>query len=92
MSEAVAKISVAAVEAALPQQWFVRRGHVMEAFALKKDDMAALVVDGRRLSEAQKAAETEKARFVAEYLPGDKRARFVRPRCIRVAQILEGAR
>ena len=86
------RFDAAGVAAALPEKWYVRRGHIMTAFRLTKEDMQLLVVDGRKLNAEQKAAATEQGRFVAEYLSDDVRARFVRARCLRVAQVLEGAK
>ena len=84
------KVDATVVAASLPEKWFVRRGHVMAAFRLTRNDVGLMIVDGRKMTKEEKTAATEQGRFVAEYLPGDTRARFVRARCIRVAQVLEG--
>ncbi|HYD00316.1 MAG TPA: hypothetical protein VEB22_03750 [Phycisphaerales bacterium] len=75
-------VSVDDVERRLPKGFFVRRGHVMEAFGLTSDEMTALVPDV----------------FKPVHLPPNKqrkrkksRAVFVRTQVVAVARKWEGA-
>lgn len=69
-------VSAAEIEAKLPKSFFVRRGHVREAFGLSEEDMTALV--GNKT-------------FAAEYPVKGGRACFVRTKILAVARRWEGA-
>ena len=69
-------LSAHAVDAALPRTFFVKRGHVQEAFGLTDQEMTDRVDDGT---------------FVAKYLKKGAKARFVRSQVLAVAYKWEGA-
>lgn len=78
-------ITAAEVEAKLPKKFFVRRGHIIEAFGLSDEEMSALVPSV----------------FKAQYLPTNKRGKkkveksravFVRAQVIAIARNWEGGK
>ena len=58
------------IDAALPRSYFVKRGDIISAFGLTRNDMEALVPSA----------------FVPSPNPGFKRARFVRSQVMEIAR------